>query len=87
MCSVPHDLGTVWDLFSFFALYMYEQLTKLPDVLTNHSDDTSLMFASLACSTGVFWAGESCLFMFVLLKLPSLMLSWRKIRESKNSNP
>ena len=38
---------------------------------------------SLACSAGVFWAGESCLFMFVVLYPPSLMLWRRKIRESK----
>ena len=36
----------------------------------------------LACSAGVFWAGKSCLFMFV----PLCLLRRRKISESKNSN-
>ena len=32
------------------------------------------ILSGVACSAGVFWAGESCLFMLVLLKPPSLML-------------
>ena len=47
---------------------------------------TPSLGSRLACSAGVFWAGESCLFMFVLLQ--TAFLSWRrKIRECKYSNP
>ena len=40
----------------------------------------------IACSAGVFWVGET-LFVFALLKPPSLILWQWKIGESRNSNP
>ena len=39
----------------------------------------------IACSAGVFWVGET-LFVFALLKPPSLILWQWKIGESRNSN-
>lgn len=35
----------------------------------------------------LFWASESCLFMFVTLWSPSLIFSLKKIGESRNNNP
>ena len=37
----------------------------------------------VACSAGVFWAGESCLFIFVLLKPLSLIYDGRRLGEYK----